>query len=199
MAIRPPSPPNLIASATLQPPYRVRSAGPRDLNQLADILTSSFYPPLGWRRWIYPVLRFGIYEDLKQRFQSAPSYYACLTAVVSSGQSQEDWLVGTVEIAPRRRGVWSIGNPRQLYLSNLAVRQRYRRRGVAAQLLQACEQTAQSWGFRELYLHVMEDNARARQVYHRAGYETYRAEVTLMSLVGAHPKKLLLRKVLGQA
>lgn len=172
-------------------------ASPQDLPQLADILTSSFYPPTYWRYWVYPLLRFSIYEDLKQRLQAAPAHYTCLAAIAPVAPTPQSGLVGTVEVSLRRYSLWSTHRPRHLYLSNLAVREAARRQGIARQLLLACEQTAQSWGFGELYLHVMEDNLRARQVYQQAGYHLYRTEVTLFSLLSGQPRRLLLRKVLS--
>jgi ribosomal protein S18 acetylase RimI-like enzyme len=166
------------------------------LHQLADILTSSFYPPTSWRQWAYPLLRFSIYEDLKQRFRTATRHYTCLAVVKGQGNTKTDWLVGTVEMSPRRSPLWPPRRPHQLYLANLAVRESARRQGVARQLLLSCEQTAHQWGFRELYLHVMEDNDRARRVYHQAGFKVHRTEDTLLSLMGLQPRKLLLRKVI---
>jgi ribosomal protein S18 acetylase RimI-like enzyme len=189
--------PPRVPPSTCQPPCRVRSASTQDLNQLADVLTSSFYPPTGWRRWVYPVLRLGIYEDLRQRFQTAPFNYVCLAAFVGDAQPDRELLVGTVEISSRRSGLlWASPGHPQLYLSNLAVRESCRRQGVARSLLQASEQTALAWGFQELYLHVMENNVKARRLYQQAGYQLHRTETTLLSLLGGQPRRLLLQKPL---
>ncbi|MGD1906372.1 MAG: GNAT family N-acetyltransferase [Leptolyngbyaceae cyanobacterium] len=178
-------------------PYRVRPAVYRDLHQLADILTRSFYGTEGWQSWIYPLLRIGIYEDLKQRFRHAPPHYVCLAGItVETTANQQDWIVGTVELAPKSDFLWRKQTGRQLYLSNLAVREAYRRTGVARQLLKACEQTAQADGFTELYLHVMENNQAARQLYEQAGYHLEQAEMNWLTLFG-QPRRLRLRKVLS--
>ena len=186
----------MISSECQQLPCRVRPATIVDLPQLADILTSSFYGSKGWQGWIYPLLRIGIYEDLKQRFRNAPPQYVCLAGLPASAPTSTDWLVGPVELAPRRRSPWHPESTHQLYLSNLAVRGSYRRHGVARHLLMACEQTAHAWGFSELCLHVMEDNWPARQLYDRAGYQLEQAEVTLLTLLG-QPRRLRLCKVLA--
>ena len=47
--------------------FLVRIADSKDLTQLADILASSFHSREGFVDWVYPVLRLGIYEDLKNR------------------------------------------------------------------------------------------------------------------------------------
>ena len=178
-------------------PYRIRAAQVKDLQQLAEVLASSFYPPLGWRRYLYPVLRFSIYEDIKQRLQAKHQYYKCLTAIIhDNGRHRHDLVVGTVEMSHRRYS-WRVFNqPQQIYLSNLAVREGYRRRGAARQLLRASEQQALDWGFREIYLHVMSDNNRARQLYQHMGYRVQRVETTLLSLLNVQPQRILLKKVL---
>jgi ribosomal protein S18 acetylase RimI-like enzyme len=175
----------------------VRPAGHRDLNQLADILTSSFYSEAGWQSWIYPLLRIGIQEDLKQRFRNAPPNYICLAGVSTAMASdQQDWIVGTVELAPKGKRPWEKKPWHQLYLSNLAVRATHRRTGVARQLLKACEQNALAGGFTELFLHVMEDNQPARQLYEQAGYRLEQIEANFMTFLG-QPRRLRLRKVLS--
>lgn len=178
-------------------PCFIRPAQISDLQQLAEVLASSFYPPLGWRRWVYPVLRFGIYEDLKQRLQTPQKHYQCLAAIAPGSPYDPEWVVGTVEISCRRHHLWVFSPPQQMYLSNLAVREGCRRRGVARKLLTASEQLALEWGFRELYLHVMADNRRARQLYQQMGYQVQQVETTLLSLVNARPQRLLMKKVVS--
>jgi ribosomal protein S18 acetylase RimI-like enzyme len=177
--------------------YRVRPAGITDLPDLAEVLASSFYPPLGWQRWLYPIFRFSIHEDLKQRLQGGHQHYRCLTAIALDQHTQQQIVIGTVEVTRRHPHLWSFGRPRQIYLSNLAVQAACRRRGVARKLLEAAEQLAAEWGFRELYLHVMADNARARLLYKTMGYQLCQIEPTVFSLFNLQPSRLLLKKVLG--
>ncbi len=183
----------LISSECQHLPCRVRPATSGDLDQLADVLTRSFYAPTGWQSWIYPLLRIGIYEDLKQRLRTAPPHYVCLAGLSTPTSAKMHWIVGTVELAPRRSPPWGRKPTHQLYVSNLAVREAYRRIGVARQLLRACEQTANDWGMAELCLHVMEDNWPARQLYDQMGYQLEQAEITLLTLLG-QPRRLRLRK-----
>ncbi|MDJ0706683.1 MAG: GNAT family N-acetyltransferase, partial [Leptolyngbyaceae cyanobacterium MO_188.B28] len=182
--------------------YTIRAAGLDDLDRLADVLANSFYSRLGWRRLIHPLLKIGIYEDLKQRFRSRSVHYACLTAVKGAPSSDADnvltqideAIVGTVELSTRNNYLWRIRHPRQLYLSNLAVDANCRRQGVAQQLLIACEQVAFEWGFQEVYLHVMEDNTEARRLYQKTGYRLYQSEYGLAALLWGKPKRLLMLK-----
>ena len=58
------------------------------------------------------------------------------------------------------------------YLSNLAVRPPHRRKGLARQLLSACEDLVRDeWSLPEIYLHVDLLNTAAAELYHAAGYE----------------------------
>ena len=186
--------PSLLPKSLM--PCYIRSAKIRDLPQLADVLTESFYPSLRWRRCLYPVLRFSIYEDLKQRLQAAQKHYRCLAAIATKHTHFDDLVVGTVEMSCRRYSWHAFNQPQQIYLSNLAVRKEYRRRGVARQLLQSAEQKATDWGFQEIYLHVMADNNRARCLYEQMGYQVHRTEFTLFSLLNIKSQRLLLKKIL---
>lgn len=175
----------------------VRPAAIADLQQVADVLASSFYPPSGWQQWFYPLFRFSIYEDLKQRSQGGQKHYQCLAAIAPERKSRRNVVIGTVEMSYRQQGLWAFNRSRQVYLSNLAVREGCRRRGVARRLLENAEQLSLAWGFREMYLHVMADNARARRLYQTMGYQLQKVEPTLFSLLSLQPPRLLLKKVLS--
>lgn len=125
-------------------------------------------------------------------------------------------LIGTVELDIRPAWPWEpmgqtpslldwlTPTSRYLYLSNLAVPLPYRRQGVARKLLDACELTAQQWGFSEIYLHVMEDNQAAQNLYTQAGYTIHPQGTDWpLSLEQVRqwlgrPRRLLMRKQLGQ-
>jgi ribosomal protein S18 acetylase RimI-like enzyme len=186
----------------------------QDLASLAEVLASSFHAQEGWMRWVYPLLRAGIYEDLKSRFHSRSAHYACLVAVKPTLKGQAvaelasratpaavlltnrgDALVGTVELSLKTPlQPW---NPKYLYLSNLAVTTDYRRQGIAQRLLHTCERIARDWGFTDLYLHVLENNHQARRLYWKAGYRVHRIEVNPFTLLLGQPRQLFLHKRLN--
>lgn len=180
------------------PQTLIRPASLRDLERLTDVLTTSFYGCAGWRQWVYPFIRLGIQEDLKQRLRAQSPRYACLAAVsVPSDEAVkacEEAIAGTVEASLRQPWPWQ--GDRHLYISNLAVDQGFRRQGMAATLLQSCEQVAQRWQLGELRLHVMEDNLAARALYRSAGFSLVQAEDSPASWLGLQARRLLLRKVL---
>jgi len=105
-------------------------------------------------------------------------------------------IVGTVEVSVKR-SPFSFFSPDYVYISNLATHPYYRRQGVAQHLLEACELFAKRWGFREIYLHVLENNDRARCLYQKLGYTIKQSESGLSTWLMGQPKQLLLVKSLA--
>jgi ribosomal protein S18 acetylase RimI-like enzyme len=216
--------------------FSVRVAASQDLALLADLLALSFHSGEGFVDWLYPVLRLGIYEDLKNRLRSGSEHYICLvvemrclvsptTAFILSPSTtlrinsaegirinavepsmedgthkyrsnRDECLVGTVEMALRSRLPWEIPSLDYPYLSNLAVHPEYRRLGVAQELLSNCEKTAREWGFDEIYLHVLENNHAARQLYYQAGYRLEQVDGHWSNWLLGQPRRMFLRKQL---
>lgn len=172
--------------------FRVRPAQTADLSHLTTLLTDCFHPPVGWMYWLNPVLKLGIYEDLRSRLLNASPHYLCLVTE-ARGTAHPEALVGTVELTLRASNLFGSQYP---YLANLAVSPAYRRRGLASQLLQYCEPTVKQWGYREIYLHVLENNERAIALYRSCGYRLHSTEAHLGSWLWSRPRRLLLRKSL---
>ena len=61
--------------------------------------------------------------------------------------------------------------PRVAYISNLAVRNSWRGRGLGTAVLRSLESVAKSWNRGEVYLHAATDNQRLRSMYAARGYE----------------------------
>lgn len=177
------------------PGLTIRAAQVRDLNTLTEILTDSFHPPTGWMRWAAPMLRLGIYEDLRNRLRSHTPNFACFVAValIPNATGSQEHLAGTVELALRSSS-WHPGAAQYPYISNLAVSPSCRRQGVARQLLLACERMSVEWGYKDLYLHVLDNNHQARQLYLKAGYQLRQAESDYITWLLKRPKRLFLHK-----
>ncbi|UBF25130.1 GNAT family N-acetyltransferase [Kovacikia minuta CCNUW1] len=174
--------------------FTVRIAQQGDLADLVEILASSFHPQKEIMRWLFPLIRMGIYEDLRQRLKAPSSAnYICLVAV-SSSPNHFSRVVGTVEIALRANYPFQIRGSYYPYLSNLAVHTDYRRHGVAQRLLDACEHWVIDQGFYNIHLHVLEDNFAAKQLYLKAGYQLQSADAVWCSWLLKRPRKLLLQK-----
>lgn len=160
----------------------VYRATARDLESLAEVLTQVFYPPLGLQRWLYPLWKLSIREDLRPKLNGTDPYYCCLAAAVGSQ------VVGTVELSLRL-----MAHGKYPYLANLAVLPDWRRQGVARRLLLSAEGVVQGWGYRSLHLHVLEDNLPARRLYAQLRYTPIERTSPLWRWLGA-PSQLLLCK-----
>jgi ribosomal protein S18 acetylase RimI-like enzyme len=187
----------LPANAAADQPFnqfQIRAATPADLTDVAEIITESFHSQNGMWGWAFALLRLGIYEDLRHRLASPAPHHICLVAFDTTATANN--LVGTVEMGVR------FGDPRTqvgksfLYLSNLAVHPKYRRLGAASELLKACEKVALMWGFKDLYLHVLENNDQARQLYFKVGYQVHQVESNWNTFFLGRSRQILLYKYL---
>jgi ribosomal protein S18 acetylase RimI-like enzyme len=114
----------------------------------------------------------------------------------STGLPTKPTIAGTVELSQRHPWPWQTLEAPYGYVANLAVGYRFRRQGIGRNLLAVCETIAQGWQMGHLYLHVMENNRQARQLYSRAGFQLLEAEPRLAPWPGCQPRRLLMRKVL---
>jgi ribosomal protein S18 acetylase RimI-like enzyme len=176
----------------------IRAVEARDLKSLTEVITHSFHPRRGLLYWFHPLLKLGIYEDLRSRLRSISTHQKCLVAsrVIDRVSGQVEEIVGTVEITMR---LCPNLDDRYPYISNLAVSNSYRRQGVAKQLLLKCEQIARDWGYQDISLHVLEDNYPARRLYFDSGYRLYSVDFTFGSWFFKHPRRMLLRKQLNRS
>ncbi len=150
------------STATIAP-IQIRRATPRDGWAIADLLVREFRLYPAGQPWLLPWVRLAIQADVQSRFSA--SRYACLVALNPAQQ-----IVGTVEVGYRAGLPWQGASVSYPYLSNLAVRSTDRHQGIAQQLIAASETLVQTWQGTDLYLHVMADNAGARQLYLKQGY-----------------------------
>ena len=160
---------NWDSAKKLPPGYWLRPARPDDLSHLVELLLTSFYPESPFSRWLYPLMRLGIYEDLKRRLKGSSHQYACLVMVQETPHDCSA-IVGTVEISLRSQ-FWQPLQPRRPYIANVAVALSHRRCGLAQHMLLACESISQTWGFKQLYLHVATNNPSAIALYQKIGYQ----------------------------
>lgn len=170
----------------------IRPVELKDLRSLAEVLAYSFYDFPQLLSWVYPLLRLSIYEDLRSRLRSHPPLYCCLVALTDVA---EPAIVGTVELTLRFSSLW-IPEAQYPYISNLAVKNTYRRQGIGGKLLASCEQVAREWGYREIRLHVLENNHSAKQLYFGNGYQLYQKESGWSEFFFNGAQRLLLRKKL---
>jgi len=101
--------------------------------------------------------------------------------IVEGTESAEQGLVGSVMLNVCRvpdtlLPPWPHPRPCRAYLSTLMVCKHARRCGVATSLIRAAERVARRWGFSEMWLHVLIDNAGALALYEGLGYERIRVD-----------------------
>jgi ribosomal protein S18 acetylase RimI-like enzyme len=196
LAIRPDS-----SLAQLGERVEIRAVCEEEIDRVADIITHSFHFDRGWMSWFTPIFKLGIAEDLRHRLRSStpnPSRnqlpQPICSIAICANQSQSH-VVGTIEIGARNASDRLPCN-RYAYISNLAVSKEWRRKGVAQELLVECEEIARSWGYKELYLHVMADNDRGRNLYQKLGYELVTADFARTMIPWYRPERLFLRKII---
>jgi ribosomal protein S18 acetylase RimI-like enzyme len=175
--------------------FQIRVATTADLTGISQIIAESFHSQDGLWGWAFPLLRLGIYEDFRHRLLSAAPHHVCLVAVDTTINTSNN-LVGTVELGLRFNDSWRQVGRSFPYLSNLAVHPNYRRHGVASKLLMGCESISQEWGFKDLYLHVLENNHQARQLYFKLGYTMCKVEPNWNIFFLNRSRQLLLHKQL---
>ena len=147
--------------------------------------------------WLNPIIRVGIHEDLRSRLRAAAPNTACLVAIDRNHKPEADEsVVGTVEIGLRTGNPWQPKTSQYVYLSNLAVRESVRRQGIAQRLMRSCEQIVLDWGYRSIYLHVLETNEQAKQLYFKLGYQLEEVQPSWNSFLFGQPKRMFLRKEL---
>lgn len=170
--------------------FTIRQASTEDLGGLTEVLTHSFHSCQGLGMLMYPFLKLGIYEDIRSRLCSDRAHYACLVAVASSTGK----IAGTVELCLNCPEGWIPKQYQSTYISNLAVSSHYRRQGIARRLLRNCENLTAQWGFKEIYLHVLDNNSQAQTLYEQCGYQLCRVEPSLTAWLFNQPRRLLLGK-----
>ena len=178
-------------------PFQIRPASPADLSAVAQIIAESFHSQKGLWGLLFPLLRLGIYEDLRHRFASSAPHHVCLVAIDTTKEESNN-LVGSVELGVRFSDSWAQSGQSFPYLSNLAVNPKYRRRGVASSLLLSCERVSLAWGFQDIYLHVLENNYQARQLYFKQGYRVHKVEFSWNAFILRGSQQIFLHKHLSK-
>lgn len=149
---------------------RIRQADLKDVAQISALLSQTFYG-MGWQAIFSPILRLGLYFDLFARVQNEPKHPYCCWVGEQVALPAAPQIVATVEVGLRSLYAVSLQGQHVAYVSNLAVQENYRHRGIGQQLLQQCEQQARRWQRQQIYLHVKADNQAAQSLYEKAGYE----------------------------
>ncbi len=171
----------------------IRQAKSDDISKIAEVLTYGFHHFNRFTWWLYPLFKMGIAEDLRDRIYKNDPHYRCLIAVQAANTKESEKVIGTLELSLKGNYSWT-KRKQYSYISNLAVKEGYRRQGIATKLLQESEKIAQHWGFDSLSLHVLAENKSGLEVYLQNGYVIKQVEIDLYSLFITNKRRLLLEK-----
>lgn len=143
--------------------YIIRNAKYKDLRAVIDILVSAFYAPSPRLLRHYYLLKE--LDRLQSNFsygdQNHVMYVAC-------PKSDNNKVIAFCDLDMRPPRVARA--PPRPYLSDLAVHEEWRRKGIARDLITKCECTATNMGKNVLHLRVEAANTVAINMYDQLGY-----------------------------
>ncbi|XP_017647350.1 uncharacterized protein LOC108487504 isoform X2 [Gossypium arboreum] len=155
---------------TVSPEIVVREARLEDCWEVAETHCSSFFP-----EYSFPldfVLRVDRLVGMLSGFSIPPGCRrTCLVAVIG-GSVGDTFLFGTEDFKIGGfDGKFSLNKGTGIaYISNVAVRERFRRKGIAKRLIAKAEAQAKSWGCRAVALHCDLNNPGATKLYKDQGF-----------------------------
>ena len=176
----------------------IREARQDDAPALAQLYVDAFGSKLAWAFGRYVDRMADVVADLLREDQMRLS--ETLVAEVEGHVAGMAVLQRNHTHRPRWRTVWQLTRrhvrgwrlltttfimsamcsnlctPTRSYLESLAVDARYRGHGIGTQLLERCFDESIRAGKREISLHVVDTNPRAKQLYERMGFRTVRTE-----------------------
>lgn len=174
----------------------------QEMRNVAAVQAEAFYQPLIFLNHLFfQFFQAEVLSALLYRLKnSPPDRYACLVAEASSDTPEiEQDLVGVVD-ATVYRDVdvlqYLPGATEYIYISGIAVLNKFRRQKVATTLLKACDVLARYWSFEYLVLRAYEDDFGARQLYTNAGYIVVSGDAPWKTTwIGRRRRVLMIKRV----
>ena len=168
--------------------YFIREADFADLGAAARILTDGFY---GDSNFItYNIERLNTFLSLESTFPQPGSIVGAVHSMLVACRQTDGKVLGFAEIDGRPTKKENEA-PRP-YMCNLAVCPKWRRKGIAKELVWQCEQKALKWGKTDMYLKVRKANDAATNMYKDLGYEVQSIKTEEMR--GKPPQSIVLMK-----
>ncbi|KAM3382034.1 hypothetical protein T459_09339 [Capsicum annuum] len=149
----------------------------QEMRKVAAVQAEAFHQPLFFfDDLFFEFFQAEVFSGLLYRLKnSPPDRYACLVVEASNDTPEvEKDIVGVVDATVYRHNdvlQYLPGATEYIYISGIAVLNKFRRQKVATALLNACDVLARFWGFKYLALQAYEDDFGARQLYTNAGYK----------------------------
>jgi ribosomal protein S18 acetylase RimI-like enzyme len=168
--------------------------GDQDFEVVANLRATAFYDDLTERQALPFPPRFTptFHREFAQRERkalaervvrptSACAKCVCLVVddsgdhlVVERLRNSSSAVIGCLDVSIRHNpSINNASSPKTetfVYVDNVAVARRARRRGAAKALLEAASNEAIAWGAREMFTHVHCENSAARRLYHAYGF-----------------------------
>ncbi|KAG8378421.1 hypothetical protein BUALT_Bualt08G0135600 [Buddleja alternifolia] len=173
-----------------------------EMKKVANVQAEAFHEPvILFDDLFFDFFKAEVLSGLLYRLRnSPPDRYACLVAEPKTDQQESDQeLAGVVDITVLRED--SVlqhlpGAEEYLYVSGIAVLNKFRRQKVATALLKACDIVSAIWGFDYLALRAYEDDYGARKLYSNAGYRVVSGDPPwLTSWIGRRRRVLMVKRI----
>ncbi|XP_009794282.1 GCN5-related N-acetyltransferase 10, chloroplastic-like [Nicotiana sylvestris] len=174
-----------------------------EMKKVAGVQAEAFHEPvLIFNDIFFEFFQAEVLSGLLYRLRnSPPDRYACLVAEPSSDNPQD--IVGVVDATAFRDNdvlQYLPGAAEYLYISGIAVLNKFRRQKVATALLKACDVLARFWGFDYLALRAYEDDFGARRLYTNAGYRLVSSDPPWTTTwIGRRRRVLMVKQVLHES
>lgn len=111
-------------------------------------------------------------------------------------------LVGVVDVTVQRDADvlrHLEGTREYLYVSGIAVLNKFRRQKIATVMLEACDVLSCRWGFNHLALRAYEEDSAAQKLYLKAGYRVVSVDPDWMTLIGRKRRVLMIKQFTSQS
>ncbi len=138
-----------------------------EIGQAASIVTDAFFAD-HTNFFTYQREKLKTYLSLESSYPkpSEKNTYVYFVAC----RNVDGKVLGFVEIDCRETTRPKEGSPPRPYMCNLAIDKKWRRKGIATALIEACEEIAYNNGYENIYLKVRSANDVAVHMYKRLGY-----------------------------
>nr|CAD1818158.1 unnamed protein product [Ananas comosus var. bracteatus] len=154
---------------------------------VAAVQAEAFHAPVAFfNDLFYEFFKAEVLSALIYKLRnSPPDRYACL---VAESVSKSDSLQETAQ------GFHLEGAEEYIYVSGIAVLQKFRRKKIATVLLKACDAVSLVWGYDYLALRAYEDDSAARSLYANAGYKVVSKDPFWVTFFGKKRRVLMIKQ-----
>ncbi|KAI3872202.1 hypothetical protein MKW98_011694 [Papaver atlanticum] len=175
-----------------------------EMREVAQVQAEAFHVPVAFFDDVFfEFFKAEVLSGLLYKLRnSPPDRYACLVAKTADTSSDTlslsaQGLVGVVDVTVlnNKDVVQHLdGAEEYLYVSGIAVFNKFRRQKVATALLKACDVLLNIWGFRYLALRAYEDDSAACRLYTNAGYKIISKDPLWTTWIGRKRRVLMIKR-----